>query len=34
MGKIGGGIELASQDAFLNMLKVKGVNVESPMVNA
>jgi hydroxymethylglutaryl-CoA reductase (NADPH) len=34
VGTIGGGTQLDSQDACLNMIIVKGENVESPMVNA
>jgi hypothetical protein len=34
VGTIGGGTQLDSQVSFLNMFKVKGENVESPIVNA
>eukprot|EP00253_Pinus_taeda_P019462 PITA_19462 len=34
VGKVGGGTQLASQAACLNMLGVKGANVESPGANA
>ncbi len=34
MGTIGGGTQLASQAACLNLLGVKGANLESPGANA
>lgn len=34
MGTVGGGTQLASQSACLNLLGVKGANMESPGANA
>lgn len=34
VGTVGGGTQLASQSACLNLLGVKGANVESPGANA